>query len=170
MSAYGDYASNPGIAANALDAPFELRINAASPLSDRAAATIRQPSHSTLNKSGSGNRSLWEAEDDQYAHGLGSDLFQGSPYLTQTDYGSDTEYAWAKRGNLLHKSSSDSSKSNTTRWETILDLTCFILFQLRYTLVLLTPLSSLLIDPLRWINSKTLLTRVIMHVPVSFQN
>ena len=111
MSAYTDYASAPGIAANALDAPFELRINAASPLSDGAAAATRRPSQGTLHKSGSDQRSLWEADDDHYAHGLGTDLFQGSPYLTQTDYGSDTEYAWAARGNLLHKSSSDSSKS-----------------------------------------------------------
>jgi hypothetical protein len=111
MSAYGDYMSELTEHSNGLDAPFELRIDAASPLSDRSAIAHR-PNHDTPRKMAS---LRWETEDDLYTRSIAADLFQGSPYLTQTEYGSDTEYAWGTQRNLVHKSSSESSKCSLFR-------------------------------------------------------
>ena len=96
--AYGDHGWSPN-QGDGLDMPFEMRVDAASPN-----VLDRQASHATLRKAFGTEYPPWTREENS--------LFQGSPYQTQTDDGSDGDFVFRERQNLVHKSSSDSGQSD----------------------------------------------------------
>jgi hypothetical protein len=94
--AYGEYGWSPN-RGDGLDLPFEMRVVAASPN-----ALDRQASHATLRKEFGDEYAPWTREENK--------LFQGSPYQTQTEDGSDGDFVFGGRQSLIHKSSSENSK------------------------------------------------------------
>lgn len=95
--AYEQYGWTPD-RGDGLDMPFEMRVDAASP-----DALGRQTSQATLHKDFNAEYAPWTRENS---------LFQGSPYQTQTEDGSDGEFIFRERQSLVHKSSSDSGQSS----------------------------------------------------------